>query len=40
MGKAGRERAMQYHFQPLSQQLGQAYTLTLRHPIAATNSST
>lgn len=30
MGEAGRERAMQYNLQRLSQQLGQAYTLILR----------
>lgn len=40
MGEAGRERAMQYDLQHLSQQLGQAYTLMLRYPIAAKNSST
>ncbi|MHB0819906.1 glycosyltransferase [Stutzerimonas stutzeri] len=40
MGEAGRERAMQYDLQRLSQQLGQAYTLMLRYPIAATSSST
>lgn len=40
MGEAGRERAMQCDLQRLSQQLGQAYTLMLRYPIAATSSST